>query len=234
MIQSKTSRGSATDTLLEEKLVALVVYDLGTELLALEQAGFNVLHVSGTEEALRTLEENAPDIVIAGLTQASLEEDLSFLQAAGREQMALVAVTEPEHAELAYEAGATDVWPDNASPTMLRQRLRFLVVAAGAFRELSRKSQTLANRDAMTGLPIRHVFLDMVRRALEQSQRQSRAVAVLLLDIDRFREANESLGYSAGDTLLTLIAKSSKHENAKQPHWAQARSSCWGTRSPPL
>ena len=29
---------------------------------------------------------------------------------------------------------------------------------------------------------------------------------------------------------LTLIAKSSKHENAKQPHWAQARSSCWGTR----
>ena len=35
-------------------------------------------------------------------------------------------------------------------------------------------------------------------------------------------------------TPLTLIAKSSKHENAKQPHWAQARSSCWGTRSPPL
>ena len=34
--------------------------------------------------------------------------------------------------------------------------------------------------------------------------------------------------------LFTLIAKSSKHENAKQPHWAQARSSCWGTRSPPL
>ena len=34
--------------------------------------------------------------------------------------------------------------------------------------------------------------------------------------------------------LLALIAKSSKHENAKQPHWAQARSSCWGTRSPPL
>ena len=33
---------------------------------------------------------------------------------------------------------------------------------------------------------------------------------------------------------LTLIARSSKHENAKQPHWAQARSSCWGTRSPPL
>ena len=33
---------------------------------------------------------------------------------------------------------------------------------------------------------------------------------------------------------LTLIVKSSKHENAKQPHWAQARSSCWGTRSPPL
>ena len=48
--------------------------------------------------------------------------------------------------------------------------------------------------------------------------------------------------YSSGDAAvvtgneqnLALIAKSSKHENAKQPHWAQARSSCWGTRSPPL
>ena len=39
---------------------------------------------------------------------------------------------------------------------------------------------------------------------------------------------------AAFDRGLTLIAKSSKHENAKQPHWAQARSSCWGTRSPPL
>ena len=38
----------------------------------------------------------------------------------------------------------------------------------------------------------------------------------------------------SGEAQSTLIAKSSKHENAKQPHWAQARSSCWGTRSPPL
>ena len=43
----------------------------------------------------------------------------------------------------------------------------------------------------------------------------------------------ESLGAELARA-LTLIAKSSKHENAKQPHWAQARSSCWGTRSPPL
>ena len=52
--------------------------------------------------------------------------------------------------------------------------------------------------------------------------------------------AGESLSFpvvlerASDGSYLTLIAKSSKHENAKQPHWAQARSSCWGTRSPPL
>ena len=215
MIQAKTSRGSAV-TLLAEKPIALVVHDMDPDnnALALEEAGFNVLHVGGTEEALRSLDENAPDIVIAGLHKDSREADLDFLRAARREPMPLVVVTEvelAELAELAFESGATDVWPANASPTMLRQRLGFLAAAARAFRELCRQSQSLANHDSVTGLPNRHVFLDMVRRTLQQSQRQSRSVAVLLLDIDRFKEVNESLGYSAGDTLLRDVAERLVH-----------------------
>jgi len=202
---SKTSRDSVTDILLEEEPVALVVHD--TEARALEEAGFNVLHVTGTDEGLQILNDKTPDLVIAGLAEASLEEDLGFLQAARREAMPLVVVTEARNAELAYEAGATDVWPDNASPAMLRQRLAFLVKATRAFRELCRRSQSLANHDAVTGLPNRHVFIDMVRRALEQSQRQSRPVAVLLLDIDRFKKVNESLGHRAGDKLLRDVAE---------------------------
>ncbi|TDI44030.1 MAG: EAL domain-containing protein [Acidobacteria bacterium] len=205
MNPSKTSRDSVTDILLEEEPVALVVHD--TEARALEEAGFNVLHVTGTDEGLQILNDKTPDLVIAGLAEASLEEDLGFLQAARREAMPLVVVTEARNADLAYEAGATDVWPDNASPAMLRQRLAFLVKATRAFRELCRKSQSLANHDAVTGLPNRHVFIDMVRRALEQSQRQSRPVAVLLLDIDRFKKVNESLGHRAGDKLLRDVAE---------------------------
>ncbi len=205
MNPSKTSRDSVTDILLEEEPVALVVHD--TEARALEEAGFNVLHVTGTDEGLQILNDKTPDLVIAGLAEASLEEDLGFLQAARREAMPLVVVTEARNAELAYEAGATDVWPDNASPAMLRQRLAFLVKATRAFRELCRRSQSLANHDAVTGLPNRHVFIDMVRRALEQSQRQSRPVAVLLLDIDRFKKVNESLGHRAGDKLLRDVAE---------------------------
>ena len=211
MIPSKTSRRSAKDLLPEEKPVALVVHELGIEAVALEEAGFNVLHISGTEEALQTLNDKAPDIVIAGLTKASLEKNLAFVQAARSDPMPLVVVTEAEHAELAYESGATDVWPDNASPAMLRQRLGFLAVAARAFRDLCRESQSLSNHDVVTGLPNRNVFIDMVRRALEQSQRKSRSAAVLLLDIDRFKKVNESLGYSAGDTLLRDVAERLVH-----------------------
>ena len=56
--------------------------------------------------------------------------------------------------------------------------------------------------------------------------------------VSRKLDAGDGMGpynleVTSDGKLLTLIAKS-KHENAKQPHWAQARSSCWGTRSPPL
>ena len=54
-----------------------------------------------------------------------------------------------------------------------------------------------------------------------------------LVSADRVKKEAIPIGITHPD-LFTLIAKSSKHENAKQPHWAQARSSCWGTRSPPL
>ena len=56
---------------------------------------------------------------------------------------------------------------------------------------------------------------------------EARASALAML-LEQLAEGDSS------PVFLTLIAKSSKHENAKQPHWAQARSSCWGTRSPPL
>ncbi len=74
-------------------------------------------------------------------------------------------------------------------------------------------------------------------QAGELSEKQHARATELL---DEFNVATETGDQQATlDKLfelkeLTLIAKSSKHENAKQPHWAQARSSCWGTRSPPL
>lgn len=61
--------------------------------------------------------------------------------------------------------------------------------------------------DPITGLPNRLLFLDRLGRAIERNKRHSDGLfAVLLLDLDRFKTVNDSLGYAAGDRLLVEVA----------------------------
>ncbi len=65
----------------------------------------------------------------------------------------------------------------------------------------------LATHDSLTGLANRAALLDEITRALSAGRRSTRSTAVLMLDLDRFKNVNDSLGHGVGDTLLQAAAQ---------------------------
>lgn len=65
----------------------------------------------------------------------------------------------------------------------------------------------LAQFDALTNLPNWNLFHDRIGQALMQARRSGRQAGILLIDLDRFKDINDSYGHGAGDNLLKLVAQ---------------------------
>jgi len=64
-----------------------------------------------------------------------------------------------------------------------------------------------AHHDALTGLPNRLLFNDRLEMSLRQARRRSEMLAIIFLDLDHFKEINDSLGHDFGDLLLQAVAQ---------------------------
>jgi diguanylate cyclase (GGDEF)-like protein len=65
----------------------------------------------------------------------------------------------------------------------------------------------LANYDSLTGLPNRALFRDRLAKAMAHAKRRNRPLALMFLDLDRFKQVNDELGHEAGDRLLQHVGK---------------------------
>lgn len=99
--------------------------------------------------------------------------------------------------------GAVATWPD---PAVIRQVANQAAVAFVTARTAER-NRFLAQRDALTGLANRLLFRDRLEQAIAAAQRTASLVGVCLLDLDRFKAVNDTLGHAAGDRLLQQVAR---------------------------
>jgi diguanylate cyclase (GGDEF)-like protein len=82
---------------------------------------------------------------------------------------------------------------------------RLVASASKRLRRQSEENRHLALHDSLTGLPNRTLFLDRAEQAILAAKRDAADAAVLILDIDRFKEINDTLGHGAGDYLLSQV-----------------------------
>jgi diguanylate cyclase (GGDEF)-like protein/PAS domain S-box-containing protein len=139
------------------------------------------------------------------------QRDGTSSRVAAEEKIAAAFLNGTERFEWLHQRKNGNVFPAEVCLTALtlsgRPRLLATVRDISDRKLAEEQVQFLAYYDALTGLPNRTLLKDRVTKALAAASRQGHKVAFLFLDLDRFKDINDSLGHSVGDLLLQGIAE---------------------------
>ena len=188
--------------------------DAALVVAALTRAGYHVSarRVDTADDLRRELDEAEWDLVIADYTIPGLGGTKAL--AIVREQhpdlpFIFVSGTVGEDTAVAAMRTGADDYIMKANLARLAPAVRRELREAAARHERHLANQRVAHlayHDSLTDLPNRALFLDRLQQAILRSQRDRRGLAVLLIDLDGFKEVNDALGHHAGDLVLQEVA----------------------------
>jgi diguanylate cyclase (GGDEF)-like protein len=166
----------------------------------------SVSHVSSVEEALGRVADETPACILLDLSLSDTQglETLDGMRDACP-AVPIVVLTGTDDETLAIQAvqaGAQDyLIKGHVDAPLLRRSIRYAIERKAAEVELSHQ----ALHDPLTGLANRTLLMDRLSQALARSSRRAFSLAVLFLDLDRFKLINDSLGHAVGDKLLQEV-----------------------------
>jgi diguanylate cyclase (GGDEF)-like protein len=200
--------------------VLLAEDDTATRLILqcwLQENGFEFVVASNGNEAWRILrQQRPPEVLVLDWTMPGIDgiELCRRLREAERDYypyiLMIAARDEKQDVAYALESGADDYLVKPFSKADLTARLgvakRIFKLQDGLIRARE-ELRVQATKDSLTGLFNRSAFLDLFERELSRAQRSRSSTGFLLLDLDDFKNVNDTYGHLLGDQVLCETAK---------------------------
>ena len=174
----------------------------------LENDGHRIESASNGSHALEICKRQMPDVILMDAVMPELDgftacKQIRALPEGNLTPVLMITALEDERSiDHAFSVGATDYIPKPLNFTVLRGRIHRLLHASRAERHI----RQLAYNDSLTGLPNRAMFMDRLGELVTQMRGKDNLLAILFLDLDRFKMVNDTMGHEMGDRLLTAAA----------------------------
>ncbi len=165
--------------------------------------------VFANEAAARLMGAPAVDTLLGMTVQEMIHPDShAFLQSFWRLLQERTEIPRTEEKITRLDGTVTDV-ELSATHFTLQDRPAVQIIARDITdrKRVEETLQFLAHHDTLTRLPNRLLFQDRLTQALAHARRTEQGVALMLLDLDRFKDVNDSLGHDVGDHLLREVAR---------------------------